>query len=208
MTTEIQVPVHLRSTFCRIEPNIIKNYDGPTEVSYLTEEAALSTVMNGQGGSLHFLTGDNMFAYVYKMIKSDKCSHKITFVVPGLRNLYWNHRKQLSDSDLSELKIAMNKPEPTFHDIFVYDRMFEYKKNADVSEYQIIGSITPFDVVHLPMIKFVYLLNNKGKLLFKLMSTNVILELQYEKYDFWDNEYNKLLENIEINSFCNNVNLE
>ena len=70
--------------------------------------------------------------------------------------------------------------------------MFEYKNLDDqrgvipVPVYQLFGTITAFSVIHIPVRHFVEALNTQQPLRVALSGTNIILELQYKPYDFWD----------------------
>lgn len=192
------IPLWLRDTFARVQPTPILNYDGPPATSDYTEYAANAAVRLEAGASKHFLSGDKMFGYLYRHINQDMCNGIVTIVIPGLRNLYWTNRTLLPRDEQQPVEAAQTKPLPRFHNIYSYDSLSNYRQIANVPEYQLIGSITPYDVIHIPVRYFVDRINFQQPIEAELTPTDIKIQLSYEPYDFWDDEYQNIINHVDL----------
>jgi hypothetical protein len=92
----------------------------------------------------------------------------VTLILPGLRYLYWDHKRFLGEEELTRLRYAISQSDPEL----VGD--------------QVEGVITPFDVLQIPTQKFWDLLHRTERLTFQLVGVPIIVEANYTPYDFWD----------------------
>jgi len=196
----ITIPVWLRDTYARIEDKAIVKFDSFPKVNERSEIAALAAINSEPGGSKHFITSNKMFGYLYRNTKL--CRGIITIVIPNLRNLYWDNRYSLVRSEQIPLETAMDKHLPVFYDIFDYRGLQYYRNFANVPEYQIIGNITPYDVVHVSAVDFIDRINKNQPILIGIPDTNIIISLDYEQYDLWDDQLQKLITNITLPIDC------
>lgn len=90
----------------------------------------------------------------------------ITFTMKGLRNLYYSNRDQLDQDTTIDLQIAIASP---------------------------IDEITRFDVFHISVCDFIDLIRSNESIEIQLSPTNLLIELQYEPYDFWSDEYQQII---------------
>lgn len=201
-SNNIIIPTNLNDLFTRIQDNPIYNWEGYNRIDEISEKGAMDAAEMVSGGSKIFLNGTNMFGYLYRNIKSDWCNKTISIVVPGLRDLYWNYRNLLSANEQEILAICMQKSLPIFKDIYTYESIKKYKKINNISKYQLIGNITPYDVLHIPVEHYINTLNDKQPIKVQLYPLDVYIYVTYKKYDFWDQEYQKLVDNIDISQYC------
>lgn len=187
METELEIqqevanfPLGLSETYAHVGPNKIFN---------ILSESASENLLN----TTLFRQGSRIMTYLYRNLHNH-CNDYITLVIPNLRNLYFNNRRLFDLDDQIKLDLAMDKKLPTFDDI-----SNNPTKNNGSYEYKLKGDITEFDVLHIPVIEYVELINNEFPLEFILSPTNIVITLTYEPSDFWDIEYQKILNKIDLN---------
>ncbi|CAH6419054.1 Hypothetical protein HVR_LOCUS247 [uncultured virus] len=199
---DIIIPLRLEDLYARVQDNRIFNMFGYSEVGEASEDSARKAILMESGGSRLFLNAANMFSYLYRNMGSDWCNKVINIVVPGLRNLYWKYRYLLHPNEQAILATCMEQQLPNFTDVYSYQSLKYYEEIANIHEYQLIGTITPYDIVHIPIINYIDSLNNKQTIKVKLDNVNVFIYITYKDYDFWDNEYQALLTHIDLNKYC------
>lgn len=193
------IPVWLRNTYAYIGPNRIYNLNGYSEIDESSENDAVSATSLTEGGL--FITGDNLIKYFSRYMNNNLCKYFITIVLPGLRDIYSDNRNTLSNDEQSLITIAVRKLLPSFHDIYKYQSLFKLESKTEISEFQVIGMITPYDIVHIPVEYFINKINNGEPISILLESTNIIIQLSYTNYDCWDDEQQKIIFNIDTH--CN-----
>ena len=203
--TLIIIPLRLEDLFARVQADRIFNWNGYTETSFFSEDAANAAVRMESGGSRLFLKANNMFGYLFRNISASMCSNVVNIIIPGLRNLYWQYRHLLPANEQNLLAISMQRELPSFTNIYSYRSLQYYGEKANISEYQLLGSITPYDVVHVPVEHFIDLLNRNQSIKVQLSPLPIIIDITYHDYDFWDNEYQKLIRYIDIPVYCRQI---
>lgn len=165
---EVEVlPIWLRDVFARIETTTVYKYNGLLEG--LDDELERNVV---------FIPADDIFSYCSK---EKVYAGIVTIAIPNLRDLYWNKRSLLSKEEINKLSIEMKEPPTKF-------------RNIGSRIYELNGNVTPYDLIHIPVSYFIECLNRKVPIEIILNNTNTIIRLEYLDYDFWDKEYDKLLD--------------
>jgi hypothetical protein len=171
------VGVNLSNTFVRIQKDKISNWYGFNEINGKSEAAAVLSLDNEIGASKNFISGEDIIKYTSDMNFGDK--DIITIVIPGLRLKYDSYKSQLSTEKQKLLFDSLSRESPRFEDIFSYDSLKIYDNLDVIHEYQLTGSITPHDVIHIPVTTFLNLYNSNSPILVKLDTTNVVISLMY-----------------------------
>lgn len=195
VTGIITIPIWLRDTYARVHSQPIYKLEGPLSETIITEEAALASLTSSSSDL--FLSGADVFTH---LSRNNVCDSTVTIVIHSLRDLYWNMRHMLPQSEVELLQIAMTQPLPKFKNIFDYSSLEKYRENYPLRLYQLFGTITPFSVIHIPVTHFVDALNAKQPLQIMLAGTGIVIQLAYEAYDFWDPETQSLIES--VNNVC------
>lgn len=190
------IPVRLEDLFARVQKDRIFNMYGYTERGEASEAAANAALRMEYGGSRLFLTANNMFGYLYRNIRIH-CKDLISIIVPGLRNIYYKYQHRLPINEQALLATSMEKPLPTFDNVYSYNSLQNYGSLANINEYQLFGCITPYDVLHVPVRLYVDLLNKNLPIQVQLVP-NLYIMITYNDYDFWDNQYQALIQHIDL----------
>ena len=198
----ITIPIKLDDVYARFQYDKIINWYGFKERSDLTEEAANDSIKMESGGSNNFIRASNMFSYLWRNLNKNNCDFIVNIIIPGLRNIYYENKKFLSEDEQNLLNDIIQRDLPQFEDIYNYKSLEKYASDVNMQEYQLFGSITPYDVVNIPVKTFVNLINNKSPIKIQLYPLNIIIELVYYDYDMWDSEYQEMISYIDINSIC------
>lgn len=175
--------VSLRYCFARVQADPIHWIHGTQ-----SENQALEAVNMIPGGSRHYLQASKMYAYLWRNPDRHHCNHVVTIYVPGLRAFFTQHQHLLDQETRNNLDIANQSPIPNFFDIYNFQQLWAYQDQKNVSEYQLNGDITPFDVVHMPVWLFVNSINTNTNLIFRLFNGKTLI-IRFVLNDFWDNEY-------------------
>lgn len=199
---QVIIPIWLHDVYARIQSTPLQYMQGPLNEDTGSEQEAQKNLNEIMSKSNIFLNGGDVFAYLSRNLDSLLCTGVITLVVTSLRDLYWDNRSTLPQDELTQLELAMNRPLPVFKNIFEYKSLQNIGESVDVPLYQMFGTITPYSVVHVPVIHFIRALNDKIPIRVSLEYTNIILQFDYERYDFWDPVRKSLVEYIDISSFC------
>lgn len=195
MTVEV-LPIRLQDVFARVQDSRIFNQQSYKYESEESEAAAVKSVNMDLGGSKLFLSGDKMFGYIWR--NPNLKNQIINIVIPGLRNRYFQDKHLLSHEEQAILNTSMNQQLPVFYNIYDYSSLKGFSEKANVNEYQLMGTITPYDVLHISVVNFVDLINRKQPLRFKLEPLPLIISIEYYDYNFWDNQYQKIINHIDL----------
>jgi hypothetical protein len=181
--------IPLRNTFGGVGPNPIYTMKG---FDYVGEESKQSAMLKltMQGGQIHFLEGNKIFSYLWRNLKKHY-DDKVTLVVPGLREIY-KHHIDLFPEEANYIHDAIENFE--FYDVYGYGELIYLNKN--VNEYQLIGTITPYDVLHIPVVIFIAVINQNLPLVFKL-NEFITINMSYTNADLYDLEYQRSITSIE-----------
>lgn len=187
MLYEYDIP--LRNTFGGVGPNaiyIMKGFD------YVGEESKQSAMLKltMQGGQIHFLEGNKIFSYLWRNLKKHY-DDKVTLIVPGLREIYKRHIN-LFPEEANYIRDTTEKFD--FYDVYGYSELIYLNKN--VNEYQLIGTISPYDVLHIPVVIFIAAINQKLPLIFKL-NDFITIHITYTNADLYDIEYQRSITRID-----------
>ena len=214
----ITIPINLADVYARVQADRIFNWYGFQERSDASEDSANRAVRMESGGSSNFLRANNMFPYLWRNLRSSNCNDVVNIIIPGLRNIYYNHRGLLPRAEQPLLESVMERPLPQFESIWNYLSLQGYGRMAkspcgsrsrsfssvqtNMSEYQLFGSITPYDIVHIPVRHFVDAINRKNPISVQLYPLNVIINIVYSESDLWDIEYQQIIDNINLEHIC------
>jgi hypothetical protein len=192
------IPVWLRDIYAKVEPYPLLDVEGLEEVSKDTEQLAALELQKLLPKTSLFIRGSDLYSYLSRYITADMCNHVITFVIVSLRDLYWNMRLNLSIQQQAQLDMVMNKRAPQFQNIFDYPLLQDLGPEVPTHLYQLIGDITPFNVVHVSVRDFINAVNNKLPIPVWLPELAIIIQLSYEEADFWDTQVGQLIDYIPI----------
>lgn len=196
------IPIWIRDTYAKIQPTPIYNLQGPLRENINSEIEAREALSQGIEKSNLFLSGADVFGYLNRNINRELCDQTVTIVIHSLRDLYWNNKQTLPREIVSNLEIALRDPLPTFKNVFEYISIQNLSESLDLPLYQMFGTITPFSVLHIPVTYFIEALNAKVPIQVALENTNIIIQLDYEQYDFWDTISESMVDYIDIQSRC------
>lgn len=196
------IPIWLRDTYAHVQSGPIYNLQGPLGENLTSGKEAKDSLSKGIEESNIFLSGADVFSYLNTRINKQLCNQTVTIVIRSLRDLYWDNRHSLPSDVLTELEIAMKEPLPTFKNMFEYKSMQNLSESIKLPLYQLFGTITPFSVLHIPVSYFIEALNAKVPIQIVLENTNIIIQLDYEQYDFWDIISESMVDYIDIKSRC------
>lgn len=187
------IPLWLRDTYALVHNEPLNRLQGPLNENASTEEIAQSALLEGSDTPL-FLSGGDIYTHIGR--NSNKfCNQTVTIVIRGLRDLYWNVRQTLPD--IAQLEIAARQPLPVFKNIFEYTSLENMRDFYPSPLYQMFGTLTPYNVIHVPVRHFVETLNARLPLKIILADTEVMIQLDHEPYDFWDPESESLIDHVD-----------
>lgn len=192
------IPLWLRDIYAKVEQYPISTREGLEEVSRDTEALAAAELQKLLPDTSLFIGGSDLYSYLSRYITNEMCDHVITFVITNLRDLYWNMRLNLSIEQQVQLDRAMNKSLPHFQNIFDYPSLQNLGPELPTHLFQLIGDITPFSVIHVPVRDFINAVNNKLPVLVWLPELAIIIQLSYQEADFWDTQVGQLIDYIPI----------
>lgn len=214
----IIIPLWLRDTYAKVQLRPLYDLQGPLRESFNTEEDAQKSLaqqitgfdLNNESSltsvplmdSNIFISGGDVFGYLSRKIRRKNCNGVVTIVINSLRDLYWDNRQTLPREEVTQLEIALHRPLPKFKNIFEYKSLQSLSETIDLPLYQMFGTITPYSVIHIPIKYFVRMLNDKMPIQVALSGTNIIIQLDYAQYDFWDPISKSLIEYIDLSSVC------
>lgn len=197
------IPIWLRDTYVRTQPDLLYELNGFNEENRDTEIAAIDSLSQGITKSDLFLSGGDVFIYLNRNLDHEVCSQTINIIIRNLHDLYWTNRDTLSEIQIRQLEIALKQPLPTFKNIFEYKSLDQLRNTINMPMFQLFGTITPFNVIYVPVIDFIESINKNEPIRAILPGTDIIIELHYQPYDFWDFDTNSLINHIDIESRCN-----
>jgi hypothetical protein len=179
-----------------VGPRPIQMMNGFSEVGCESEQSAILK-LTMQGGRIHFLEGNKIFAYLSRNL-AKHYDDIVTFVVPKLNKVYMDNVEMFGDEQKTIKEI--NKNNFRFYNVYNYAALSHYENVRNVNEFQLIGNITPYDVLHLRVPIFIALLNT-NKFLDFYIHEDIIIRLDYTKNDFFDIEYQKDIRYINYTSY-------
>lgn len=150
--------------------------------------------------ALNYFYPANQIYNLISYLKNKKiCNQHVYILIPNLRDIYLNHINQLSENEQNSLKVdiedkdlprlkLINSKISEKYDYFHLPEYFNFYKNH--------GDITFYDYVLLTVPDFVSLINNNEQINLILDGTNIIINLDYKRYDFWDNVDQKNLDKV------------
>lgn len=180
----------LSSIYAGVGPRPIYHLHGFINTDLAKESALNRFTMNTEYSHIHFLNANKLFAYLWRNWRKHKYD-VITLVIPGLREIYYNH-KEYFDNDLI---YTMDEPEVKF--MSAYAGLGNLGSIANMNEYQLFGNITKYDVLHINVPLFVDLINNMYPITFKLSPSDIKIVLIYTTEDLYDIEYQKPINTIK-----------
>jgi hypothetical protein len=218
---EYIIPIWLRDTFGQVQQSPIYNLHGEYVESIDTEDVAKALLIREisnrnvvqsdissfdvyQGSdSRLFLAGSDIFGDLVKNYANvSSCTQTVNIIIHSLRDLYWNNRHMLPAEEVKILEILMKFPLPKFKNIFDYDSLKSFRDTIGTPMYQLFGDITPFSVISIPVRHFIESINNNIPIQVQLSGTNIVIQLDYQPYDFWDFDSQSLVNYIDIGSTC------
>lgn len=88
----------------------------------------------------------------------------VTFVVPGLSDVYWVHRNEIMD-EVAFLEDSVNLPVPTF-------------KKLEGGIFQLEGILTPYSIVYITLQELSDRVRKREPVIIKLQGINVLIKLE------------------------------
>lgn len=192
----INIPINLGDVYARVQADKILNWYGFDEISEESKDIANRGIRGEPGGSSNFIQANKTFAYLWKNLNKSNCNDIVNIIIPGLRNIYYSHRGLLPSSERTLLESAMKRPLPQFENIG------DYGKNVNMLEFQLFGSITPYDVLHIPVQHFIDAINKRNTISVQLYPLNVIVNMVYNEADLWDTQYQQIIDKINLERIC------
>lgn len=200
----VNIPLWLRDTHAIILPQALNRLPGykPDDVNREIDALkSFNRIMRGSDpfeDEYFFISSDNIVNYIYDNPSTNYCDYIITFVIHSLRDLYWNKRYQLPRDAISDLEINIDKILPSFEDIFDYDTLQDQRERYPIPLYQMTGTISSYNVVHMPVSQFIDYLNQSLPITNILSGINVMIGLHYEEQDFWNEKQGRLITQLNI----------
>jgi hypothetical protein len=196
------IPIWLRDTYARIQSDSLYDLKGYNEENVNSEMGARDSLSKGISKSDLFLSGGDVFIYLNRNLDHGVCSQTVSIIIHGLRDLYWTNRSMLSIDELPLLQLAMRQPLPTFKNIFEYKSLEPFRDIINTPMYQLFGIITPYSVIHIPVRHFIESINRNEPIQAALTGTDIIIQLNYQPYDFWDFDTQSIINHINLDSRC------
>lgn len=131
------------------------------------------------------LPANRLFSFIRRNSSEISRDHIVTLVFGGLRDLYFERRDLLSPRERISLDVA------------THSRLVDITYD-ETSEEATAGNVTPFDVLRLTVGEFVDFLNSKESISLSIDSIGVEMIVEYKRYDFWDEDSNRLVETVDL----------
>jgi hypothetical protein len=192
------IPIWLRDTYARVQDEELFTFEGFPGANKESESSAKDIILRGFEVQNFFIEGSNLFGYFHRSLNSKVCNQTISIVIQGLRDLYWNNRDRLPVDEKRLVEISMNESPPSFHNIFDYKSLLKLREQVILPMFQVYGSITPYDIVHVPVRHFIDSINKGIPIMIELEEVGIIIQFSYAKYDFWDPENNRIIDTIDL----------
>jgi len=178
----ITIPLWLRDTYLIINSMPINNIHGPLNETMHTEISAKEALLHSD--TQLFISGSDIIPYIHRHLSPSIYEETITIVIHSLRDFYWNIRHSLLPNEIALLEVTLKQPLPKFKNIFDYKSISPI--NNPIPLYQLFGTISPFSVLHIPVRYFIQCVNDNIPIRVSLNNTEIVIEIQYQSYDFWD----------------------
>lgn len=176
------IPISISDTYGILSPNNIINWNG------FEAETPHTQNLIKTGKSKLFMPGNKLFPYLSHHLDSNTIKQYVILLIPGLRNKYYERRHLLPKDEQILLNLSMLRPMPNM--------VFNGDDNNPL--YQVHGHITPFDIISFPVPYFIRYINQSLPIKVILDPIDIVIEVQYKLYDFWDKERQKLITYIKI----------
>lgn len=186
--------LRLNSTFAWIASEPITGFRGYKEINKESEASARRSVLLPIRDSGNFIAGNKVISYLYE--DPSQRNNIITLVVPGLRDMIWNNIRSVNQEQRPSLEASIDIPQFKFYDIYDYPTVSVNIRNDDLAQYQLIGKVTLFDVLHITVNDYIKYIKNNIPIGIAIPNSKLIVELYYDKYDFWDDKYQTIVDNI------------
>lgn len=167
------VDLYLRQTYARVHDEPIYDHTSPILVDEDDPDEVIDTTP--------YYTGTNLYR---ANIQSKSHDDIVTLVIPGLRNVYYQSKHLLDAEEQHPLSSSMSAESPTFE--------YDTSSPPGLERFHLTGQVTPYDVVHIPVSKYLNLVNSRRTLNFDLVPTDITLRLTHTDADFWDPVNNTL----------------
>lgn len=126
------------------------------------------------GKSGPFFIGNNTIKYLQKHPNILK-GEIMTIVNTSIINIYWKYRELLSLKELENLSF------------FIKDSLPEFDEDGNL-----ITSLNHYNFMKITVGDFIKFINKKIPIKISLMNLNVIINLTYEDYDFYNYDTNTI----------------
>lgn len=190
---------NLREFYARYQKEKIGTWVGFTEKQLrdgICEKAAQDSLEMKPTGSKNFMQATDIVKYLARNYDKTQETYYVNVVIPGLYWKYYENKDLLSADEAKTLDLVGYDLPPTFRDIFKYKSLQKFENFVNIREYQLFGTLTCYDILHIPVKLFIEKINNNEPINVKLAGLNIVIQLQYEKADFLDEAYGKLVEQI------------
>jgi hypothetical protein len=186
----------LRDVYLHSQDDLLHSLVSFSEVSQESEDEAQKELRKPFDKSKLFMTGNNIFEYLgANILARDKV---LSIVIVGLRDHYVSNSSRLSDELQLDLRIAEGEPRVMFKDIFEYPSLSNMSDHVNIRLYQVIGTVTPFDVINIPADYLITCINNKQPINLVIPHLHEPLVLEWELYDLWNNAYQSVVDKIDL----------
>jgi hypothetical protein len=186
--------LRLNSTFAWVAPEPIMAFSGYKEINKVSEANARRSVVLPIRESGNFISGNKVISYLYQ--DPSQINNIITLAVPGLRGMIWEYRRSVVEAQRPAIEASIDRPLFEFYNIYDYSSVSETSRDDDLSQYQLIGKVSQFDVLHITVADYVAYINNNVPITITIPNSELVVELYYDTYDFWDEAYQTILNNI------------
>ncbi len=174
----------------------IINWKGHKNISVLSEIAAYSgyfAVQSQVKPSKLFTNASNVYIDSYNMLyKGDEI---VTIIIPGLRDKF-KAKKELLVSERNLFLDMLDCEIPTFKNIFEYKSLED--EEGEIPLFQLIGDITPYDIISIELSQLIETINKKNPLIFLIESINLKIQIDYSESDFYDFESKYLIKEVKF----------
>lgn len=195
------IGLNLRDLYGRYQEDKINNWIGLKKENMkdgIGERAAIDSLELRETGSKNFMKCNDIVVFLARNYSKEQENFYVNIVVPGLQSKYFENRNFLTKDERDTLEFVRNSEQPIFFDIYKYRSVKKYKKYVNIREYQLFGSLNPYEVLNIPVKHFINSLNEKKPINVKLGDTNLVIQLQYETSDFYDKAIEKTIGKINI----------
>ncbi len=155
----INMYVNLNDLYCIVTPQPILYMEGPFDDNRQAEAEAVKLLQNPHNHKLFMLGSD-----ILDHIKNNKLQdHTVNIVVSGLRGVYGD-RKHLTRQNIKQIDSYVKLRRPRFVNIYEYGSLAHMKPYVETADYQLIGELSPIDLVTIKAATFVSHITTRGEI--------------------------------------------